>query len=360
MLYHLLFPLAKSFGAFNVFRYVTFRTAGAFLTALVVTLLFGPAIIEKLTAMRARQVVREDGPQSHLKKAGTPTMGGVLILLAVTAATLLWAQLTNRFIWLALLTMLAMGAVGFVDDYLKLSRGNAVGLRPRQKFFWQVAIGLAVGTYLYVFPTDAFTSKLAIPFLKNWMPEFGIGYIPFAMLVLVGCSNAVNLTDGLDGLAIVPTMMAAATFTFFAYVAGNAVIARYLQVIFVRGASELPVFAAALVGASLGFLWYNAHPAQVFMGDTGSLALGAALATVALVTKNELLLVLAGGCFVVEALSVIIQVFWFRRTGKRIFRMAPIHHHYELNGLSEPKIIVRFWIISFVLQVVALTTLKLR
>ena len=360
MLYHLLFPLAKSFGAFNVFRYVTFRTAGAFLTALVVTLLFGPAIIEKLTAMRARQVVREDGPQSHLKKAGTPTMGGVLILLAVTAATLLWAQLTNRFIWLALLTMLAMGAVGFVDDYLKLSRGNAVGLRPRQKFFWQVAIGLAVGTYLYVFPTDAFTSKLAIPFLKNWMPEFGIGYIPFAMLVLVGCSNAVNLTDGLDGLAIVPTMMAAATFTFFAYVAGNAVIARYLQVIFVRGASELPVFAAALVGASLGFLWYNAHPAQVFMGDTGSLALGAALATVALVTKNELLLVLAGGCFVVEALSVIIQVFWFRRTGKRVFRMAPIHHHYELNGLSEPKIIVRFWIISFVLQVVALTTLKLR
>ena len=360
MLYHLLFPLTKFFGAFNVFRYVTFRTAGAFLTALVVTLLFGPAIIEKLTAMRARQVVREDGPQSHLKKAGTPTMGGVLILLAVTAATLLWAQLTNRFIWLALLTTLAMGAVGFVDDYLKLSRGNAVGLRARQKFFWQVAIGLAVGTYLYVFPTDAFTSKLAIPFLKNWMPELGIAYIPFAMLVLVGCSNAVNLTDGLDGLAIVPTLMAAATFTFFAYVAGNAVMARYLQVIFVRGASELPVFAAALVGASLGFLWYNAHPAQVFMGDTGSLALGAALATVALVTKNELLLVLAGGCFVVEALSVIIQVFWFRRTGKRVFRMAPIHHHYELNGLSEPKIIVRFWIISFVLQVVALTTLKLR
>jgi phospho-N-acetylmuramoyl-pentapeptide-transferase len=360
VLYHLLFPLAKSFGAFNVFRYVTFRTAGAFLTALVVTLLFGPAIIEKLATMRARQVVREDGPQSHLKKAGTPTMGGVLILLAVTAATLLWAQLTNRFIWLALLTMLAMGAVGFVDDYLKLSRGNAVGLRPRQKFFWQVAIGLAVGTYLYAFPTDAFTSKLAIPFLKNWMPELGIAYIPFAMLVLVGCSNAVNLTDGLDGLAIVPTLMAAATFTLFAYVAGNAVMARYLQVIFVRGASELPVFAAALVGASLGFLWYNAHPAQVFMGDTGSLALGAALATVALVTKNELLLVLAGGCFVVEALSVIIQVFWFRRTGKRVFRMAPIHHHYELNGLSEPKIIVRFWIVSFVLQVVALTTLKLR
>jgi phospho-N-acetylmuramoyl-pentapeptide-transferase len=305
-------------------------------------------------------VVREDGPQSHLKKAGTPTMGGVLILLAVTTATLLWAQLTNRFIWLALLAMLAVGAVGFVDDYLKLSRGNPVGLRPRQKFLWQVAIGLAVGAYLYAFPTDDFTTKVAIPFLKNWMPELGAAYILFAMLVLVGCSNAVNLTDGLDGLAIVPTLMTAATFTFFAYVAGHATLSRYLQVIFVRGASELPVFAAALVGASLGFLWYNAHPAQVFMGDTGSLALGGALATVALVTKNELVLVVAGGCFVAEALSVIIQVFWFRRTGKRVFRMAPIHHHYELNGLPEPKIIVRFWIVSFVLQVISLTTLKLR
>ena len=360
MLYHLLVPLAKYFTPFNVFRYVTFRTAGAFLTALVVTLLFGPAVIEKLSALRARQVVRDDGPQSHLKKAGTPTMGGVLILLAVTAATLLWAQLTNRFIWLALLAMLAMGAVGFVDDYLKLSRGNPVGLRPRQKFLWQLTIGLAVGAYLYAFPTDEFTTKLAIPFLKNWMPQLGIAYIPFAMLVLVGCSNAVNLTDGLDGLAIVPTLMTAATFTLFSYVVGNAVMARYLQVIHVRGASELPVFAAALVGASLGFLWYNAHPAQVFMGDTGSLALGAALAIVALVTKNELVLVVAGGCFVEEALSVIIQVFWYRRTGKRFFRMAPIHHHYELNGLPEPKIIVRFWIVSFVLQVISLTTLKLR
>jgi phospho-N-acetylmuramoyl-pentapeptide-transferase len=360
MLYHLLVPLAKTFGPFNVFRYVTFRTAGAFLTALVVSMILGPPIIRRLSAMRARQVVRDDGPQSHLKKAGTPTMGGVLILLAVASATLLWAQLTNRFIWLALLSTLAMGAVGFVDDSLKLKRATSTGLRPRQKFFWQILIGLLVGAYLYLFPTDQFTTKLAIPFLKRWLPELGLWYIPFAMVVLVGCSNAVNLTDGLDGLAIVPTLMAAATFTLFAYVAGHAAIARYLQVIFVKGASELPIFAAALVGASLGFLWFNAHPAQVFMGDTGSLALGSALATVALVTKNELILVVAGGCFVVEALSVIIQVFWFRRTGRRVFRMAPIHHHYELNGLPEPKIIVRFWIVSFVLQVVALTTLKLR
>jgi phospho-N-acetylmuramoyl-pentapeptide-transferase len=360
VLYHLLVPLAKFIGPLNVFRYVTFRTAGAFLTALLITLLLGPKIIDTLSAMRARQVVREDGPQSHLKKAGTPTMGGVLILLAVTSATLLWAQLTNRFIWLALLATLAMGAVGFVDDYLKVTRANSVGLRPRQKFAWQVAVGLAVGFYLYLFPADEFTTRLAIPFLKRWMPELGVAYAAFGMLVIVGCSNAVNLTDGLDGLAIVPTLMAAATFTLLAYVAGHAALARYLQVVFVRGASELPIFAAALVGASLGFLWYNAHPAQVFMGDTGSLALGGALATVALITKNELVLVVAGGCFVVEALSVIIQVFWYRRTGQRVFRMAPIHHHYELNGLPEPKIIVRFWIVSFVLQVISLTTLKLR
>ncbi len=360
MFYHLLFPLAKTFGPLNVFRYVTFRTAGAFLTALVLCLALGPPIIRKLTAMRARQVIREEGPQSHLRKAGTPTMGGVLILLAVTLATLLWAQLSNRFIWLALFSMMAMGSVGFVDDYLKVQRANSTGLRPRQKFVWQILIGLLVGAYLYLFPTDAFTTKLAIPFFKLWLPELGLWYILFSMLVLVGCSNAVNLTDGLDGLAIVPTLMAAATFTLFAYVAGHAAIARYLQVIFVKGASELPIFAAALVGASLGFLWFNAHPAQVFMGDTGSLALGGALATVALVTKNELILVVAGGCFVVEALSVIIQVFWFKRTGRRVFRMAPIHHHYELNGLPEPKIIVRFWIVSFVLQVIALTTLKLR
>ncbi|MBI4536353.1 MAG: phospho-N-acetylmuramoyl-pentapeptide-transferase [candidate division NC10 bacterium] len=360
MFYHLLYPLAKTIGPFNVFRYVTFRTAGAFLTALLLTMVLGPLIIRKLSELRAGQVVREDGPKAHLKKAGTPTMGGVLILLAVAAATLLWAQLSNRFIWLALYVTVGLGVVGFLDDYLKLRRATSQGLTARQKFLWQILLGLSAGAYLYFYPVDAFTTRLAIPFVKSWLPELGIGYIVFAMLVIVGCSNAVNLTDGLDGLAIVPTLMAAGTFTIFAYVAGHAAIARYLQVIFVRGASELPVFGGALVGASLGFLWYNAHPAQLFMGDTGSLALGGALATVALITKNELILVVAGGCFVVEALSVMIQIFWYRRTGKRIFRMAPIHHHYELNGLPEPKIIVRFWIVSFVLQVVALTTLKLR
>ncbi|MFB3817456.1 MAG: phospho-N-acetylmuramoyl-pentapeptide-transferase [Candidatus Methylomirabilales bacterium] len=360
MLYHLLVPLTHVFSPLNVFRYVTFRTAGAFLTALLLGLVLGPWLIRRLEAMKAGQVIRDDGPQSHLRKAGTPTMGGLLIILAVVAATLLWAQLTNAFVWLALFTTVGMGAVGFADDYLKLRRANSTGLTPRQKFFWQVLIGLLVGAYLYLFPTDVFTTRLAIPFVKHWMPELGILYIGFAMLVLVGCSNAVNLTDGLDGLAIVPSLMAAATLTLFAYIAGHAAIARYLQVIFVKGASELPVFGGSLVGASLAFLWWNAHPAQVFMGDTGSLALGGALATVALVTKNELILVVAGGCFVVEALSVILQVFWYKRTGRRIFRMAPIHHHYELNGLPEPKIIVRFWIVSFVLQIIALTTLKLR
>ncbi|HTU01991.1 MAG TPA: phospho-N-acetylmuramoyl-pentapeptide-transferase [Candidatus Sulfotelmatobacter sp.] len=360
MLYHLLVPLTHLFSPFNVFRYVTFRTAGSFLTALLLGLILGPPLIRKLEALRVGQPVRQDGPQSHLKKAGTPTMGGLLILLAVLVATLLWAQLNNHFVWLAVLTTAGMGAVGFADDYLKLRRGSSQGLHVRQKFFWQILIGLAVGAYLYIFPTDPFTTTLAVPFFKRSLPDLGVLYIGFAMLVLVGCSNAVNLTDGLDGLAIVPSLMAAATLTLFAYIAGHAAIARYLQVIFVKGASELPVFGAAVVGASLAFLWWNAHPAEVFMGDTGSLALGGALAIVALITKNELILVLAGGCFVVEALSVIIQVFWFKRTGRRVFRMAPIHHHYELNGLPEPKIIVRFWIVSFVLQVLALTTLKLR
>ena len=360
MFYHLLFPLAKYFGAFNVFRYVTFRTAGAFLTALVLSLILGPLIIQKLADLKAGQVVREDGPKSHLKKAGTPTMGGVLILLAVVASTLLWAQLNNRFIWLALFATIAMGGVGFLDDYLKLRRGSSTGLRPLQKMAWQVGIGLAVGAYLAFFPVDAFTTTVPIPFVKTWLPNLGLLYIPLAMLVIVGCSNAVNLTDGLDGLAIVPTLMAAATFTLFAYVAGNAAMARYLQVIYVRGASELPVFAAALVGASLGFLWFNAHPAQVFMGDTGSLALGGALGTVAVATKHELVLAIVGGLFVLEAVSVIVQVASFRLTGKRVFRMAPLHHHYEQKGWAESTVVIRFWIIAVVLALLGLATLKLR
>ncbi|MBI5166230.1 MAG: phospho-N-acetylmuramoyl-pentapeptide-transferase [candidate division NC10 bacterium] len=360
MLYHLLFPLHKTFIAFNVFRYVTFRTAGAILTALLVSFILGPYLIRKLEELQVGQAIRDDGPQSHFKKAGTPTMGGVLILLAVFLSTLLWANLQNRFVWLVLFATAWMGLIGFIDDYLKVIRKSSKGLAARYKFGWEILLGLLVGGYLYLYPVDAFTTKLAIPFFKRVMPDLGWFYILFVMLVIVGTSNAVNLTDGLDGLAIGPFIMAAATYTVLAYIAGHAAAAKYLQVLFVKGASELTVFCGAMVGASLGFLWFNAYPAQVFMGDVGSLSLGAALGTVAVLIKNELLLLIVGGIFVIETISVILQVSSFKATGRRVFRMAPIHHHYELNGLAEPKIIVRFWIISFILALISLTTLKLR
>jgi phospho-N-acetylmuramoyl-pentapeptide-transferase len=360
MLYHLLFPLRETYSVFNVFRYVTFRTAGAIITALLISLLLGPILIRKLRQLQIGQSIRNDGPESHLKKAGTPTMGGLLILTSVFMSTLLWANLTNRFVWLVLFCAAWMGALGFADDYLKVAGKNSKGLSVRTKLVWQLIPSLLVGAVLYVNPVDAFTTKLAIPFFKNWMPDLGWGYIIFVALVIVGSSNAVNLTDGLDGLAIGPILMAAAAYTVLAYIAGHAAIAHYLQVVFVRGSSELTVFGGAIVGASLGFLWYNAYPAQLFMGDTGSLALGAALATLAVVVKNELLLLIVGGVFAAEAISVILQVFSYRATGRRVFRMAPIHHHYELNGMAEPKIIVRFWIISFILALLSLTTLKLR
>ena len=360
MFYHLLFPLARVLGAFNVFRYVTVRTFGAVVTALLLSFLLGNWFIARLRAWHFGQEVRSDGPQSHHKKAGTPTMGGLLILTCVFVATLLWAQWTNPFIWLALGVTAGMGAIGFADDSLKIRRKSSRGLSARQKLAWQVLLGLGLGAYLYLFPVDAFTTRLQIPFVKRWTPDLGWAYVPFVMLVVVACTNAVNLTDGLDGLAIGLIFIAAATYTVHAYIAGHAVIARYLQVIFVKGASELPIFGGALVGASLGFLWFNAYPAKVFMGDTGSLALGAALATIAVVIKGEILLVLVGGLFVVEAVSVILQVFSYKATGRRVFRMAPIHHHYELNGMAEPKIIVRFWIVSFILAILSLATLKLR
>ena len=360
MLYHLLVPLASVVTGFNVFRYVTFRAFGAALTAFVLSLVLGPPLIRRLREIRAGQPIRDDGPRSHQKKAGTPTMGGLLFLAAIALSTLLWASLANRLVWLALFTTLWMGAVGFADDYLKLTRGSSAGLWPRYKLACQVLLGLGVGLYLYLYPVDAFATRLTIPFFKRWLPELGVLYIAFAMLVVVGASNAVNLTDGLDGLAIVQTLLVAATYSIFAYVAGHAAIARYLQVLYVRGTSELAIFGAAIVGASLGFLWFNTFPAQIFMGDVGSLSLGAALAVIALVTKTELVLVISGGIFVVEAVSVILQVFFFKTRGKRVFRMAPIHHHYELNGLAEPKIIVRFWIVGFMLQLVAIATLKLR
>lgn len=360
MLYHLLYPLVDYHTVFNVFRYVTFRTAGAMITALLLSLLLGPYVIDRLRRLHIGQQIREDGPGTHFGKAGTPTMGGILILAAVIGSTLLWANLTYRFVWLTLLGIVAMAAVGFLDDYLKLKRHSSKGLPPRYKFGLQILLGLGVGLYLYLYPADQFTTRLSIPFVKWWVPDLGWLYVFLVMLVIVGCSNAVNLTDGLDGLATGPVIMASAAYTVLAYMAGHAAISRYLQVIYVRESSELTIVAGAVVGASLGFLWFNAYPAQVFMGDTGSLALGTALALLAVLTKHELLLLIIGGVFVIETVSVILQVFSFKTTGRRIFRMAPIHHHYELNGLAEPKIIIRFWIISFLLALISLTTLKLR
>jgi phospho-N-acetylmuramoyl-pentapeptide-transferase len=360
MLYHLLFPLHKFFIVFNVFRYVTFRTGGAIFTALVISLLAGPSLIKKLKQYQIQQQIRPDGPQSHLPKAETPTMGGILIVLSIVLSTLLWADLTNRLVWLCLFSLLAIGGVGFFDDFLKLTRKNSKGLPPRIKIFWQILLGLSVGLFLYLWPTSNNISKLAIPFFKMWVPDLGWFYVILVMFVIVSTSNAVNLADGLDGLAIGLFLMASATFTVMAYLTGHAAVAKYLQILFVRGASEVTVFCGAMVGASIGFLWFNSYPAQIFMGDVGSLSLGAALGTVAVIIKSELLLIIVGGVFVIEAISVILQIFSFRTTGKRVFLMAPIHHHYELNGLTEPKIIVRFWIIAFIFALISLTTLKLR
>jgi phospho-N-acetylmuramoyl-pentapeptide-transferase len=360
MLYYFLYPLVEYHTVFNVFRYVTFRTAGAIMTSLLLSLVLGPYIIKRLRGLHVGQQIREDGPGTHIGKAGTPTMGGLLILTAVTGSTLLWANLTYRFVWLILLGTLAMGVVGFIDDYLKLKRQSSKGLAPRYKFACQILLGLGVGCYLYLAPVDGFTTRLSIPFVKWWVPDLGVAYILLVMLMIVGCSNAVNLTDGLDGLATGPMIMASGAYTVLAYMAGHATIARYLQVIAVRESSEVTIFGGAVLGASLGFLWFNAYPAQIFMGDTGSLALGTALALLAVLTKHELLLVIIGGVFVIETVSVLLQVFSYKTTGRRIFRMAPIHHHYELNGLAEPKIFVRFWIISFLLALISLTTLKLR
>ena len=360
MLYHLLYPLVDYHTAFNVFRYVTFRTAGAIMTSLLLSLVLGPYIIRRLRELHVEQQIREDGPGTHVGKAGTPTMGGLLILAAIGGATLLWANLTYRFVWLVLVGTLLMGGIGFCDDYLKLTRRSSKGLAPRHKFAWQILLGLSVGVYLYLAPVDEFTTRLSIPFVKWLVPDLEWAYALLVMLVIVGCSNAVNLTDGLDGLATGPVIMASAAYTVLAYMAGHGAISRYLQVTYVRESSELTIFGGAVVGAALGFLWFNAYPAQIFMGDTGSLALGTALALLAILTKHELLLVIIGGVFVIEAVSVLLQVFSFKATGRRIFRMAPIHHHYELHGVAEPKIIVRFWIISFLLALISLTTLKLR
>jgi phospho-N-acetylmuramoyl-pentapeptide-transferase len=358
LLYHLLFPLYTSYSVFNVFRYITFRAAMAALLALLISFLLGPWLIRTLTEKQIGQQIRDDGPASHAVKAGTPTMGGALIILALLFSTLMMADITNRYVLLALIATVGTGVVGFADDYLKLTRKNSKGLSPRGKLLGQFAIAFVVALALYYQPR--FSTEIAFPFVKTFRLDLGILYVPFAMLVIVFTSNAVNLTDGLDGLAIGPVMIAAGTYAVIAYVTGHAKLAEYLQIPYVAGVGELSVFCAAVVAAGLGFLWYNAYPAQMFMGDVGSLSLGAALGVVAVMTKNEILLIIVGGVFVMEALSVIFQVVSYKIRRKRVFLMAPIHHHYELKGWKEPQIIVRFWILSFICAVIALSTLKLR
>ena len=359
MLYHLLVPLARDHILFNVFRYLTFRSFMALITALVLSLVIGPWLIDRLrAAQHGAETIREDTPDRHRSKKGTPTMGGLLILAAMLGATLLWANLTNRYIWVVMLSTAGFGAIGVWDDVKKVRTRR--GLSARTKFGCQVLLAGLVLQIVFWQSAANWTPTLAIPFLKGWLVNLGWAWIPFAMLVIIGASNAVNLTDGLDGLAVGPVIMAGSAFGVLAYLTGNFRAADYLKILNVRGAGELTVFCGALIGAAIGFLWFNCHPAQVFMGDAGSLALGASIGTLAVLTKAELLLPLIGGLYVIEAASVIIQVASFKLTGRRVFRMAPLHHHYELAGWTEPKIVVRFWIVSFALALLALTTLKLR
>ncbi|MEW6765284.1 MAG: phospho-N-acetylmuramoyl-pentapeptide-transferase [Pseudomonadota bacterium] len=360
MLTALFEALSQYYSGFNVFQYITLRAILGVLTALAIALMVGPWMIRKLAELKFGQQVRTDGPQSHLSKSGTPTMGGALILVAIAVATLLWGDLTNRYVWIVLLVTLAFGVVGWMDDWLKISRRNSAGLPARWKYFWQSVIGLTAAVVLYVGATTPAETSLIIPMLKDVAIPLGAGYIVLTYFVIVGTSNAVNLTDGLDGLAILPTVLVAGALAVFAYLTGNIKFAEYLAIPYIPGAGELVVFCSAIVGAGLGFLWFNTYPAQVFMGDVGALALGAALGTVAVVVRQEIVLFIMGGIFVLETLSVILQVASFKLTGKRIFRMAPIHHHFELKGWPEPKVIVRFWIITVVLVLIGLATLKVR
>ncbi len=354
--------LAGEVSVLNIFRYITFRTGGALLTALLFVFLFGPGIIRSLRVRQGKgQPIRTDGPERHLlQKQGTPTMGGLMILSGVTVATLLWGNLHNPYVWVVLAVTLVYGAVGLYDDYLKVTRQSATGFRGRIKIVIETVVAL-VATWAIASVGEApLATELAIPFFKNVLIPLGWFFVPFGAFIIVGAGNAVNLTDGLDGLAIVPVMIAAATFGFIAYFVGNALFSEYLQIHFVQGTGELAIICGALVGAGLGFLWFNAPPAQIFMGDTGSLALGGALGTIAVATKHELVLAIVGGLFVLEAISVIVQVTSFRLTGKRVFRMAPLHHHYEQKGWAESTVVIRFWIIAVVLALAGLATLKLR
>ncbi|MDD5491341.1 MAG: phospho-N-acetylmuramoyl-pentapeptide-transferase [bacterium] len=359
MFYHFLYPLHHIFSPFNVFQYITFRSVGAALTALIISLLITPGVIRKLRTFHIGQHIRTDGPETHLKKEGTPTMGGVIILVSMIFSTFLWARINNRFIIIGIFAAVWLGLLGFYDDYLKLVKKNPRGLSANYKLLGQIVLALIIACYLYMFPVNSsYTTKVNVPLIK--MLNLGYFYIPFVVIMIVGASNAVNLTDGLDGLAIGNIIFAALTYAALTYVTGNFKFASYLKIIYAPGTGELTVLLAAMIGACLGFLWYNAYPAEVFMGDTGSLFLGGTLGIVAVCIKHEVLLALVGGIFVIEALSVILQVGSFRLRGKRIFKMAPIHHHFELKGWSEPKVVVRFWIVGIILAFLAFATLKLR
>ena len=352
--------LEQFISGFNVFQYLTLRGILSVITAFLISLLLGPYMIRTLSNKQIGQTVRDDGPQTHLQKAGTPTMGGALILAAITISTLFWGDLNSRFIWTVLLTTLGFGMVGWVDDYRKLIYKDPAGLASRWKYFWQSAIGLTAAIYLFISAESNVETTLYFPFFKNVAISMGLSYILFTYFVIVGTSNAVNLTDGLDGLAILPTVLVASALGVFAYLTGNVNFSEYLSIPYVAGTGELIIFCGAIAGAGLGFLWFNTYPAQVFMGDVGALALGAALGTVAVIVRQEFVLFIMGGVFVIETVSVILQVASFKLTGKRIFNMAPLHHHYELKGWPEPRVIVRFWIISVILVLIGLATLKIR
>ena len=362
MLYHILYPLADQFVALNVFRYLTFRTGGAVITALVISFMVGPVLINMLRDRQRRgQPIRSYGPEGHLlTKQGTPTMGGFMILLALTLATLLWADLNNGYVWAVLGVTIAFGTIGFLDDYMKVSEQDSQGLSGKLKLMMQVAISTVAAFWIMRNLPGELDTTLAVPFFKSTLIDLGWMFVVLAILVMVGASNAVNLTDGLDGLAIVPVMIAAGVFALIAYLVGNTVFSNYLQLHYVPGSGELAVFCGSLVGGGLGFLWFNAPPAKVFMGDTGSLSLGSALGAVSVITKHELVLAIVGGLFVLETVSVIVQVVSFKLTGKRIFAMAPLHHHFEKKGWAESTIVIRFWIIATILALAGLSTLKLR
>jgi phospho-N-acetylmuramoyl-pentapeptide-transferase len=352
--------LSESYSFFNVFQYITLRSILAVLTALGISLMLGPLMIRRLTELKIGQSIREDGPQSHLVKAGTPTMGGALILLAIAVSTLLWGDLSNHYIWIVLFVTLGSGLVGGIDDYIKLKYGNSKGLSAKMKYLSLSLIAFIAATILFITANTAVETTLYFPILKDWFWDMGWLFIPWTYLVIVGSSNAVNLTDGLDGLAIMPTIMVAAALGIFAYLTGNIVFASYLGIPYVHNVGEITIFCGTIFGAGLGFLWFNSYPAQVFMGDVGALALGAALGVIAVVIRQEIVLAIMGGIFVMEAVSVILQVASFKMTGRRIFRMAPIHHQFELKGWAEPKVIVRFWIITIILVLIGLATLKVR